>query len=160
MSRGVIEYFLVHSTGKIHESVFKTDVSALHVHLAMLLLTSTNAAPPLPVNVLVSWNDGKSEKTLRAEEFVFNAQAKAPMTRGSWSYTGSRTVDGIFLPERDGSMIAVYEDPDALMNNPRPGRDNDEIWQVATNTTPPVGVPVQIILELDRANPASPPASL
>src|SRR2546425_4242496 len=34
MSTGAVEYLLVHSTGKVHESVLKTDVEPYQIHLA------------------------------------------------------------------------------------------------------------------------------
>ena len=70
------------------------------------------------------------------------------MTRGEWRYNGSRVVEGNFLGQREGSIVAVIADPDALSNNPRPGRDNDQIWQVHTNAVPPVGTPVRITIQL------------
>ena len=44
-----MEYFLVASWGKTHESILKTDTEPFRIHLAMLLLTPTPAArPPAP----------------------------------------------------------------------------------------------------------------
>jgi hypothetical protein len=70
------------------------------------------------------------------------------MSRGDWVYNGSRVVEGTFLARRDGSLVAIISDPDALINNPRPGRDDDEIWRVNDKLTPPAGTPVQITIEL------------
>jgi len=71
------------------------------------------------------------------------------MSRGNWVYNGSRIVEGTFLAQRDGSLVSIISDQDALINNPRPGRENDEIWQVNTNTVPPVGTAVQITIKLE-----------
>ena len=52
LKEGVIEYFLVTSEGKTHESVLRTDAEPLHIHVAMLLLgargAGTNELPADP----------------------------------------------------------------------------------------------------------------
>src|SRR2546421_11149342 len=40
MREGAIEYLLVTTTGKTHESVFRTDAEPYHIQLAMLLLNA------------------------------------------------------------------------------------------------------------------------
>src|SRR5437773_10746835 len=49
MPEGAVEYFLVTTTGKTHESVFRTDAEPYHIQLAMLLLNAngrgTNDCP-------------------------------------------------------------------------------------------------------------------
>ena len=69
------------------------------------------------------------------------------MIRGEWIYNGSRIVHGTFLAHRDGSIVAVIADPDALVNSPRPGRDDDEIWTANRALVPPVGTPVEVTVE-------------
>lgn len=103
------------------------------------------------VNVWVSWKAGKAEKRCRVEDLIFNLQTKQPAQRGSWIYNGSRLVGGHFLVQRDGSIIAIIEDLDALINNPRPGRENDEIWQVNSTNVPPVATAVQITIQFDNS---------
>ena len=71
------------------------------------------------------------------------------MSRGNWVYNGSRIVEGTFLAQRDGSVVSIIRDPDALINNPRPGRENDEIWQVNTNLVPPLNTPVELLIQLE-----------
>jgi hypothetical protein len=43
-------------------------------------------------------------------------------------------------------------DPDAMINNPRPGRDDDKIWQVAPRGLPALGWPVDAVIRL-KATP-------
>jgi hypothetical protein len=162
MDQGAVEYLLVNESGKVHESVFRTQAEPYHIHLAILLVgakesisraagTATNA-PPLAgdkVSISASWKTSGGESHCRGEDLVFNTQTKSPMSRGNWVYNGSRIVEGTFLAQRDGSVISIISDPDALVNNPRPGRENDEIWQVNTNAVPPVGTAVQITIKLE-----------
>lgn len=102
------------------------------------------------VNVWVSWKAGHAEKRCRVEDLIFNQQTKQTAQRGSWIYNGSRLMDGHFLVQRDGSIIAIIEDLDALINNPRSGRENDEIWQVNSTNVPPVGTATQITIQFDN----------
>jgi len=163
MSPGLVEYVLVTETGKIHESLLRTDAEPYQIHMAMLLLgakgAGTNAFPqkpdePLPgdkVLLDIAWKDARGkEQKHRAEELIFNEQTKSPMSRGPWVYNGSRVFEGTFIAQQDGSIIALIEDPDALVNNPRQGRENDEIWEVKTNGLPPLNTAVEVTIRLQR----------
>lgn len=167
MKEGLIEYLLVHGSGKIHESLFRTEVEPYHVHLAILLLSdkkngartdSPGATAPAPaspepqnVRIWIEWQQGDSRQRVPAENFILDVATKKTMSQGPWTYIGSRVMDGMFLAQRDGSMIAVIDDPDALVNNRRPGAANDENWQIRATNLPDVGVPVTISLELKNA---------
>lgn len=51
MNQGPMEYFLVTSYGKVHESILRTDTLPQHIHIAMLLLdvkTDERSGPPDP----------------------------------------------------------------------------------------------------------------
>lgn len=164
MDRGLVEYFLVHATGKTHESVLRTEAEPYHIHVASLLLGAKGAtnsaagsggvrAPVIgdDASMFVSWQTNGVEKRVPVEDWIFNLETKSTMTRSEWKYNGSRVVEGIFLAQREGSVVAVIADPDAMINNPRPGRDNDQIWQVNTNTVPPVGTPVQFTIQFETS---------
>jgi hypothetical protein len=45
-----------------------------------------------------------------------------------------------------------------LINNPRKGNDNDQIWAVNTKAVPPVKTPVEITITLLPAPDAKSPA--
>ena len=44
LDQGPMEYFLVTSWGKTHESILKTDTEPFRIHLAMLLIDTTAGA--------------------------------------------------------------------------------------------------------------------
>ena len=69
----------------------------------------------------------------------------------NWVYNGSRSSQGVFLAQQDGSIVSLIADPGALVNNPREDRENDELWIVNTNTVPAVNTEVQITFELPPA---------
>lgn len=104
----------------------------------------------------VSWTaDGKTVR-YAADELVFNQAEHAAMKRGTWISNGSMVMDGMFVAQRDGSIISLIADPYALINNPRPGADNDEIWTTQTNSLPGVNTPVEITLKLKPAGESRP----
>jgi hypothetical protein len=162
MNEALIEYLVVTSAGKVHESLLRTDAEPWHIHVAMLLLgakgAGTNSFPedhikPLPgerVGIELSWKIGGKEKRHRAEEFILDRSKKSAMGKGFWIYTGSQVFEGIFIAQRDGSVVSLIEDPDALINNPRPGRDNDDNWQVDAKGLPPLESPVEVTIRLAK----------
>lgn len=190
MDRGALEYLLVQNGGKTHESVFATTVEPYHLHLAMLLLGAKvpkqpgGVAPPGYMNmqylktapkpkgddviIQVHWKAGDKDEVANAEDFIYNVDTKAPMTRGPWVYCGSMLSNGVFLAQEEKSIVALVIDPAALIISARPGDDNNLIWSVRSDKIPKAETPVEITIQLvaktsdDKAapdSPASPAAS-
>jgi len=168
---GAIEYLLVTESGKAYESLLTTKVQPYDLHVAMLLMGAkaageTTSRPPAQIDLAylksasklkgdsieieVGWKQNGKDCRARAEEFIFNTKKAAPMTPGPWLYTGSLIYRGQFLAQVDGSMIALVTDPEALINNPRPGNDDDRIWNVRSDRLPPEGTTVEVTLKLLR----------
>ncbi len=174
MADGIIEYLLVGRGGKTHESLFVTDISPYHLHLAMLLIgakgnpadSSLERRPPPStissdylknapelkgdlVEITLQWTAGGKEHTGNVEDFLTNLEQKRPMRHGPWTYNGSMFYHGKFLAQIDMSIAAMVTDPEALINNRQPGHDNDQIWAVDPARTPRVGTPVQLTIHLE-----------
>ena len=163
MRTGLVEYAVVTTAGKVHESVFKTEAEPFHIHTAMLLLgaklaTNIDATvffdpkreipgPKLRVDVIIPGSNGR---TNLIDRFVRNAQDKTARENPIpfWIYNGSRFSDGTFLAQREGSIVSLIADPAALINNPRQDRENDELWSANTAEVPPIDSPVQVRLTL------------
>ena len=157
---GVVEYAVVTTSGKTHESIFRTEAQPTHIHLGMLLLgvkpADTNlfpanlAVPPPgePVRVEVSWQAGGREVRRALEEFIVAGNDRQTLSPGIWIYNGSHLARRTFLAQRDGSIISVHIDPDALVNNPRPGRENDDLHSVNSAALPTEDLPLEITLRL------------
>ncbi len=178
---GAVEYLLVGSQGKTHESVLRTDAEPVQVHTAMLLLgvgkvtTGGGPAPALqppsaidadylataktpegvPVTILVRWQlmDGGEAVTRSGESLLDNNRAHAPMSEGHWLYNGSYFSEGQFAAQAEKSFAAVITDPAALLNNPRPGHEDESLWTAATKRLPPTGTAVEFIIQLPPATP-------
>jgi hypothetical protein len=155
-----VEYAVVHKSGKTHESIFRTEAQPHDVHLAMLLLGArpvmTNSfgsdgkARPLGERVAidVSWTNHSTPVRCAMEDLVVNRDTKASLPRGEWIYNGSNFSEGAFTAQRDGSIISLHIDPGALINNPRPGRENDDLHLPNGAKLPASGVPIEITIRL------------
>jgi hypothetical protein len=162
LREGHIEYVVVSATGKTHESLLRTTAEPLHVQLALLLLgareAGTNALPENPVQALpgtpleveLHWPANGKVARFPAEDFVHDRRTNGPARRGVWIYTGSRLREDGFAAQRDGSIVSLITDPDALINNPRPGREDDDNWLVRTNHLPALNATVEVTLRLAR----------
>jgi len=176
-AQGPMEYFLVTTYGKTHESILKTQAQPYHIHLAMLLLgaegsditdfpgTPTNGVPGPVVHpskeiipgakvaIDVKWKTPEGETRRSAQELIYKTDAKTVMEYGSWVYNGSLIIRNKFLAQGDGSIISLVTDPVALINNTGPGHDNDLIWTPNTNNLPPANVPVEVMITLEDTKP-------
>jgi len=162
MKEGPVEYLLVATTGKTHESLLRTEARPQDIHLAFLLLgakgAGTNALPedpaqPIPgekVTLEISWKQGASEQRQPAEKFVRSSKTNEPISPGPWIYNGSRLRDDGFAAQLDGSIVSLITDPDALMNNPRPGREDDDYWKAYGGGLPPLHAPVIVSIRLSH----------
>ncbi|MFM1770595.1 MAG: hypothetical protein RJA22_3124 [Verrucomicrobiota bacterium] len=168
LQEGIVEYVLVHSSGKTHESLLRTDVGAREIHVAMLLLgatgAGTNALPLDPAETLpgdtvtvdIRWTEGRRARSVAAEEVVYDRRLGSALRRGRWTYTGSRLREDGFGAQVDGSIISLITDPDALVNNPRRGREDDDNWLAKARRLPEFNHPVDVVITL--LPPASRPA--
>ena len=172
MNVGVLEYLLVNEmTGKIHESLLTTAVSPLNLNVVLLLLgyeesdalekdtkdVAVSAQAKASVDIVVKWKDtnGKDREAF-IENWINNLATDSPAKRGHWLYTGS-AVDGRggFAAETDGSLVAIYRDHRAVLNNPREGKTSDEIWKPAKSQgLPPKETVVQVVV---RPHPVAKP---
>lgn len=157
-AEGIVEYVVVTGSGKTHESVFATPAEPKDIHVAALLLgardatkSTTNNLPPAlrgdAVRIEVSWETAAGERRAVAlEDCVRHAETGRPLSAGPWVYNGSELRDGRFAAQAEGSVVAIIDDPQALVNNPRPGRDDDDVWRVNEPVVPPKGTAVSVTL--------------
>jgi len=173
---GPMEYLLVHEHGKVHESVFVTTASPLHVQIAMKLLRYREGYGDV-FNRLLSpealereggGEDGRGDEVvfrffersplegvgeredsgegLRLEAMILDAESGEAMREEPWIFTGSSTQEGTFLAEAEGSIIAVYLDHLAIFNMTREGADIDRRWWALPDAIPEVGVAGVVVI--------------
>lgn len=163
---GPIEYLLVHENGKVHEAVFTTKVSPLHLQVAMKLLKfkaghgdvfnrllapevlekEGGSAEDRGAGVTIRYLPDGSDTETPATECIIDGARAEPMSEGDWVYTGSTIENGVFMAEAEGSIIAIYLDHLALFNMTREGADNDELWGANSKAIPEIGAQGTIIL--------------
>lgn len=173
MASGLVEYLLVSPHGATHESVLVTEVEPTDLHFVMLLLgakgsgtTATEpkaggppqinsdylkSAPQLkgdPVTLALKWTEAGKEKTARAEDWLRNTETGKPAARGPWTYTGSMFGGDRFLAQAEGCFAALLNYPSALINNPRKGNHNDQVWEINKKAIPPRDTPVEMTIQL------------
>jgi hypothetical protein len=169
MKEGLAEYFLVSTKGKVHESVLRTDVEPFQVHVAMLLLGGKGAQtnffapdqppPGDPVSIEISWKGFLATKRVAAEDMVFDRARNRPMNKGAWIYNGSFQFEGLFVAQEAGSIISVIADPEALINNPRERREDDDNWTINSKAVPSVETLVTVTIKVPRTSPGEGGAS-
>lgn len=145
---GLVEYALVTTTGKTHESVFKTDTDPLHIHLGLLMLkgkpaylkelsVDPNVIPPGDeVEIFVLWQKDGQERRQRLGAFIKTANNGSPLSPAAWRYNGSIMIPSGIVAQSSGSIVALRLDAEAILNNPRPGRLNDDLHFVNTDALP------------------------
>jgi hypothetical protein len=170
LSQGPMEYFLVTTYGKTHESILKTSAAPNDMHIAMLLLGATGPGnrdfPGSPTNGIpgpvihpsretipghkvaidVKWKTPQGETRHSAQDLIYKNDSQALMEPGHWVYNGSLIVNNKFLAQMDGSIISLVTDPVALINNTGPGHDNDLIWEPNASNLPPPDAPIEVTI--------------
>ncbi len=185
MHEGPIEYFLVTSYGKVHESVLKMDVVPFHIHVCAILLGSKGAnydqlnerfsqlkdneivpndelnemlADGLfgqPVEMEISWEYQGKKQKYSAESLLLSNEDEKEMAPGQWFYTGSRVVNGIFSAGQSGDAVTVIGDYGSMINYIGPGFKNDELWKANIKVLPPIDHPVKVTFKFPEAKAKS-----
>ncbi len=163
---GLVEYGIVHENGKIHESLFRTTVRPQNFHTSLLLLKAKpeksffdnlwSEKPELIdysqncFNIEVSWEVNGTRKKSMIEKLSINQNRKSPVLKKSFLFTGSRIVEGTFLAESTGSILAIYADDNAIINNSDFDSNNDDVWIANEKEMPPLETLVMISFHLPR----------
>jgi hypothetical protein len=161
MNKGLLEYLLVRTSGKTHESLLRTAIEPYNLQLACLLIGMEGTNGPLgfqgdpatprgeavEIVLQLKGEDGRLQ-TISPEawltQIVGEAKRDAPPLR--WVYTGSLVSDGRFAAQMGGSIVALYHDPVAMIDNASPGGESDKVWFAREGTAPPAGTPVMVII--------------
>ena len=163
MNEGPLEYLVVTGKGKTHESLLVTHAEPFHIKVAMLLLNCKGSdgrlipeddEKPIPgerVKVELHWKEEGQQKRSALERFVQRVDKKK-VTEGPFVFNGSRVFQGTFLAQRDGSIVSLITDNAALFNNPRLGRDDDEIWRPQAKGLPPLDSNGTLVIKIFKKN--------
>lgn len=169
LTEGLLEFVIVNQKGKIHESLFISDISPLNLNIAIKLLglkespelfelvdedyRPTGEFPDVPaktkaaarMDIFVEW--GKEKKRVALNDLITNNVTEKSMDPGPWLYTGSYVHEGKFKAEVTGDLVAIYTSQPAMINYPGKDRDNDDVWITNSKRTPAEGTVVKIIIK-------------
>jgi hypothetical protein len=158
MNKGLLEYLLVKSGGKTHESLFRTTIDPVQLQIALLLIglegtdhpLSRQGAPEIPkgnpVEIYINYLKNGRMTPIKPESWIARKSDDKMVncTALEWMFTGSVIRNGRFLAQAEGSIIAIYHDPVALIDNASPGGESDKVWFVKEGDVPSVGTPVTL----------------
>jgi hypothetical protein len=159
MNNGIVEYLAVAPSGKTHESILVVDVRPMHLQLALLLLgldygqsirfQGDSLAPQGDsVYVSVSWrNDAGETITYEGSDLVLNMATDTVMKSTPWVFTGSLISEGGLMADAEGSLIATYSDPVAILNNPLPERMDDTYFAANHRVLPPRDTKIRLTIK-------------
>lgn len=158
---GVLEYALVHSSGKIHETLFVTDATPQDIHVACLLAGWGESKKKKGASIIVEvvWDSNGPQRRDPIEFLVAYTKGSPEgkqvghMALGPWKYKGSRVDAAGFAATREGSIISLIQDPAALVTNLRPVKKDNSIHVPHSRLLPPLGSTVTIVF---RPSPVSP----
>ena len=151
---GPIELLACTPEGKLHESVFVLNAHPADLHAGLLLVGLKPGQPPRGlgqgpvvgpgVDIWVEWEWDGSRRSERAERFIYHAKERTPLPPLAWVFTGSMVDETGFKASAEGSLVATYWDPWAILNIPLACGGNDELLVVNRCACPPLRTPVVI----------------
>ena len=161
MDKGLLEYLLVRDGGKTHESLLRTAVAPIDLQVALLLVglegadehQAAQGDPGKPggerVEISLTYPDAAGKAiSVGPQAWIARKTGEklAQADKFSWVFTGSMIRDQRFLAQAEGSIIAVYHDPVALVDNTSAGAESDLHWFVNEKSVPRVGTPVTVTI--------------
>ncbi len=158
LNEGAIEYLAVAPGGKTHESLLLLKTRPLHLQVALLMLglepknvlkRQGDPATPQgdPVELRIRWKDKNGQALERAtEEMISELPNLKGMPVHPWLFTGSRILKEGFEADLSKSLIAVYHDPAAILDNPLPGAVNNN-YAINSKRTPKQGTRIELIFK-------------
>jgi len=161
MDDGLLELLLCTPYGKAHESLFVTDIDAIHLNLALIMIgcksgnvrvgeQGENVIPDgtfVTIEVAYKEGDAAKEKIIRAEDWVFNDKEKKAMQHTNWVYTGSFiSKEGDYMAKMTGTYIVTFHDPYTIIDIPAKEGADDTVFWVNKDAVKKKGFPVDLII--------------
>jgi hypothetical protein len=180
MREGIIEYALVHGTGKIHESLLVTEVAPSHLQTVMKLCRFKSGEgdvfdPFFPVEeqkgeagakergeaveLSLEWEVDGEHKAKPLSDWIFDRKTETAMVDEPWIFTGSYFYSGTFMADADGLLVGIYLERGSLLNTMTDGSENDERWLSHGDNTPEIGTNVVVVLAPVQSENAKTPDS-
>jgi len=151
MDAGMLEYLAVTDYGKTHEAVAVLDAQPMHIQLALLLLGAdyggnlrfqgdTLAPEGDTVSIQFKWRTPEGDTmTVPAGRLLREVATGRTMEGPRWVFTGSFVYEEKLMADMEGSIVACFSDPVAVLNNSLDTRIDDTIYEVNSSVVPKAG---------------------
>ncbi len=170
LTEGLLEYLIVHETGKVHESLLVTKISPLNLNLVFTLLKyppsrelyaedtpdggkvvkapeiSAEVRAGARVGISVEWQQDGKERRIPINEWIQHGVTAKSMTAGPWVYGASESFEGKYIPETSGDIAAIFLSNAAILNYPGEDNGNDDVWTPFPKRVPEEGTVVTVII--------------
>ena len=171
----IIEFVLVNDFGKTHETLFISEIKASSLNIAMKLihykeskelfmmfgkdgqpLNQLHEEPPeikkaARFDIFVRWKDGEKENELHVNQLIKNGDTEQAAKIKPYIYNGSYLVEGNFMADISGDIIAIFTNPTSLANFSNEGRSDDTQWTPMMKLLPKKDTPVTLIFRKHKA---------
>lgn len=154
MSDGLLEYVACSQNGKLHESMLVLHADPYHIQIALLLLGLAPGNQPIgfqgapespcgtPLKMEISWQFNGKQISYPPEDLVLNVKTDETMMKADWVFTGSMIDSGQHMAQLEGSVVAIYHDPIAIIDHRNVSGSDDTMFYANKNILPPVGTAV------------------
>lgn len=167
----IIEYLLVTEMGKIHETLLTTDISPLHLNIAIKLLGYKESKELFRVldadyrhtdqfheedeatktaarfDIFLNWDENGENKEYHVNHFIKNTVTKKHARIQPFIYGGSYLLNGRFKAEMTGDIIAVFTDRGSIANFSNEGHEDDTIWYPNSELFPPADTKLTLTIK-------------
>ena len=153
---GSLEVLIATPVGRLHESLFRAPIKALHLQTMLYLLNLKNGPRSAAetgnqgaiVDIDVEWSRADGTTVREAiEEWVTDAHAEGPMKRVGWVFVGSSIAEGEFTADAAGNLALLYSLGDTILDMPHEAGDDDTVFAVnEKKKAPGNGADVRIII--------------
>jgi len=158
----MIEVFACTPSGKTHETVITCECVPSNLHAALLLIGLKNGKPVSwgqkkklpptgdPVKISVRWTKDGKERTVRAEDLLYNVKAKRTMKHQYWVFSGSimdANSKTPYIADVAGNLVTTYNDAATVIDNPTEAGVDDDMLEINGKVCPKPGTKVTLILE-------------
>jgi hypothetical protein len=167
----LLEFALVHTNGKVHESLLVTEVPAMQINIAFKLLrypassefyaivekdgTMSNEFPKVAddvktasrIDIGLEWLEEGKPRTAKLNDWISHGTTGEQMPAADpWVYGGSGIHQGKFIADTTGDYIAIFLSNAALINFSGKDNNSDEVWLPFPKRVPPEGTKVTVII--------------
>lgn len=166
----LIEFLVVNPKGKIHESIFISEVDAQHLNLAFKLLNykesnelhrildsdmratdkfhsvAEDIKKQARFTIHASWLENGKKVTSPIFPLIYNIDSKETLPPAPFIYSGSYLLEGQLKAHINGDIISTFTDNASLASYSGKNREDDTFWSANKQKLPPQGTPVTLTL--------------